>query len=122
MTLQGSENAVQSARTGTRWCAERDAELRALWAQKLADPEIGARMGITIGAVRNRARKIGLRHGRPRHMWSEEKTDKLVELWPTSMSAEQIARELETTRFAVYCKALSLSLPKRKRDIFEWTD
>jgi hypothetical protein len=48
----------------------RDDDLRQLWPMRLPDKEIAARMGHSIGAIRRRARQLGLA---PRRViWSRE--------------------------------------------------
>ena len=97
-----------------RWTHEQDRILNALWQKGFDDFVIGERMGKKGSSVGNRRRYLGLpAYTAPRLIWTAERIEMLKAMWARGLTAEEIGRQIGTSRNAILGKRMRLGLPGR---------
>ena len=105
------------------WSAETIARLREGWESGMSAARIGAEIGFSRNAVKNKAISLGLpkREGRlapvrtkqNEKKWPVETIERLREKWASNESARRIGKELGFSKNAIIGKARRLGLPPR---------
>jgi GcrA cell cycle regulator len=97
-----------------RWTEQEDQILADMRADKRSSKEISARLGRSIDAVLDRAKRLGLPRMVEINDWTGEMVSELRKLWAYGISASRIGKTLGVTKNAVVGKAHALGLPGRK--------
>jgi GcrA cell cycle regulator len=97
-----------------RWTEQEDQILADMRADKRSSKEISARLGRSVDAVLDRAKRLSLPRMVEINDWTGEMVSELRKLWAYGISASRIGKTLGVTKNAVVGKAHALGLPGRK--------